>query len=119
MVLHDAPEEMALGQVARDARPAAAAVFTLQDVGLEVTGLVVVNDDVDGVRVVEVRLDVVDEESVRHTGQLVEASPGPAVVLRHLDQAIIGTDIDEPADERRLGKRRDRVELRHRPDVPG
>ena len=120
MVLDDAPDEVAAGEVPGDRAPRAPAVGALQEVGPEVAGLVVVEGDVDGARVVEVGLDVVHEGARRNAGQRPHLDPPPALpaVLRHLEEPVVGAGVEEPLRLRRLGERRDRVEGGHGRHVP-
>ena len=58
----------------------------------------VVDTNVDGVGVVAVGLNVVDEEVLGHIEDLVDLSPVFAAVFGHLDQAVIGPNVDQAFD---------------------
>ena len=103
MVLHEAPENMPVGQIAGNALPATASVFTLEHVWRKIPALVVVHDNVNHVRIVQVRFDVVDEKTIGHTGQLVDTPPILAVVFGNLDDAVVGANINQAFDQRRFG----------------
>ncbi len=75
MVLDDAPEDVPLGQVRRDALPAAAAVLAFQHVRREVAALVIVDDDIDRVGIVQIRFDVIDEIGTRYARQRAGRAP--------------------------------------------
>ncbi len=75
VVLDDAPENVPIGQVRRDAPPAAAAVLAFQQVRRKVARLVVVDDDIDRVGIVQIRFDVIDEIGTRYARQRAGRAP--------------------------------------------
>ena len=103
MILHDAPKNMTLWQVARDALPFATTILTLQDIWGEVATLVIVYNHVNGIRVVQIGFDVIDEEAFGYARQRVDFPPVGATVFTNLDQAIIGSRVDETLDHGRFG----------------
>ena len=50
--------------------------------GRKVAALVIVDNDVDGVGVVQIRLDIVDEEAIRNAWQLVDRGASSGRRLR-------------------------------------
>ena len=110
---------MPLWQAEPDVCPRAAAVGTLQGIRGEVTLLVLIDDHIDGVRIVQIRLDVVDEEERLDARQGILPPPGLAPVLADLYQAVVGAGVQQPLDEGGLGQRRDRAVLGHGKQIPG
>ena len=102
MVLNHTPEHVSLGQVVRNAGPLTAAIFTLQYVGRVIAVLVVVHHDINGIRIEQIGLDVVDEEAVRNARQLVDLPPGLPIVLSHLNEAVIRSCVDKSGHQWRL-----------------
>ena len=121
MVLHQPPHQMALGQIAGDAREAAPAVGAFQQVGFVVAVLVVVEGHVHGICIEQIRADVVHEGGVRNTRQVAYfgAAPGFAAICGALDDAVVGADVQPVLIERRLPHGADGVVLRHRIQIPG
>ena len=107
VVLDERVGDLALGQVAGDRRPARAAIAADVDIGLEVAGLLVVEDGVDGVGVVQRGLDAEGVAELGHAGRRCGDAPVGAAVLGDLDEPVIGADIDQTLDEGRLGERDD------------
>ena len=127
MILFDAPHEMPFRKIVRQRRPSATAVGTLDDVGFAVTGLVMIQACVDGVRMVSVGLDVVDEGSLGDVKEAIDLSPILTTVLADLDQPIIRANIQQALDQRRFADGSDvavrthgqQIEPRvHPPDAP-
>ena len=125
VVLHQAPDQVAIRQVVGNRGPAPAAVGALEQVRLVVAVLVVVEGHVDRVGVEQVGLDVVDECRVRHARQVADLDLAPALApilvgtVGHLDQAVVGAGIQQSFLDRRLGQRGDGVVVRHRIGIPG
>ncbi len=67
----------------------------------------VVEGGVDDVRVEARGDEVADVGHVGHAGEGLLAAPGPAAVLGDLDEAVVGADVEEALDERRLVERDD------------
>jgi hypothetical protein len=95
VVLFEAPKDLAIGKVPGDGVPSAAAVFTADEIGLEIAGFVVIEDGVDDIDIVEIGFDIINEGFLRHAVDAVDASPGFAAVLGYLKEAIVRADIDE------------------------
>ena len=114
VVLHQRVDDLAIRQVAGDRAPRLAAVAADEDVGLEVGLFLVVEGRVDGVVVVDRGLETADVGHLRHAGYLVDRAPVGAAVLGHLDQAVVGADVDQAFDQRRLGERDDVAVVRGR-----
>ena len=124
MILGDRVGRAPLGEIARDQRPASAAIVGLQDVGLVVAALVIVDDGVGDVGVVHRGDDVLDERHVGHTAERVRAAPVLAAVLGDAHDAVIGADVDQSFLEWTLREpdrgpvHRGRIVLRDRVHAP-
>ena len=125
VVLLDGVDRAALRQVAGDRGPGAAAVGALQQVGLEVAPLVVVEGGEHGVGVGargDQVADVGRAPARRGSSRCARQVPPPS--SRDLDQAVVGAGVEQPLDERRLVERderaveRGRGVLGHRVDAP-
>ena len=66
----------------------------------------------------QVRLDVIDEETIWYARQFVDRAPVRAIILANLDQAVIRSRIHETLNQRRFRQGSNRIELRHRPEIP-
>ena len=51
----------------------------------------IIDDDIDGIRVMQVCFDVIDEEIVRDARQAVDTPPVGAAIFTDLNQAIVRT----------------------------
>ena len=78
MVLHYAPKQCAVRQVASQTAPCAAHVRSAKDVGLVIAGLVVVEYRQHRVGVEQVGLDVIDECCDGQAGQVLQFNAAPA-----------------------------------------
>ena len=96
-------------QVRGDRLPGATAVATHHQVGAVVAFLVVVETEVDRVRVVQVGTDVVHERALRRTPGSEPTSierHALAAVLTDLDQAVVGAGVEQALLQRRLTRAR-------------
>ena len=126
-VLGHGVDRPARGEVPGDRGPGLPAVRALQEVGLEVAPLVVVEGRVDDVRLVRRGREVGDVGHLRDAGEGRHLPPAPAAVLRHLDEPVVRPGVDEVrllraldegddvSVERRRGVLGDRVDA---PDAP-
>ena len=97
VVLHDPPHQRPVGQIAPYRSPGAAPIGALQQIGRVVAELVVVESGIDGVGVVQVGFDVVDEGrggDPRHAADF-HGSPASSAVFGDLHQAIVRPHVDE------------------------
>ena len=117
VILYDTPQHVTFRQIAGDTAPAAPTVVALQDVRRKIAALVIVDHDVNRVRVMQVGLDVVDEKAIRYARKIIDRGPCLATIFGNLNQAIIRACVDQPCNQRRLGQRRNGVVLRHRVEV--
>jgi hypothetical protein len=118
MILHQTPDDMPLRQPVGDAGPGAAAIGASVHVRRQVTGLVVVHDRINRVGIVEVSLEVVDEEVVRHAGQPLDGTPVGAAVLGNVDSPVVRTGVQQALHQRRFGEGGDGPVARHRKQIP-
>ena len=102
-------------QVADDRRPRLTSVHALEQVRGEVGVLVILQNHVDGVRVVLRSNDSGDERAVRHAGEFVHHPPILAAIKGHLQQAIVGPGIDQPLGFGRFREGGDVAEERRGP----
>ena len=93
MILFDRPDDFAGWQIARDRAPRPAPVVALEHIGMEIPRFVSIEHRKDRVRIMQRCLDVVDERQLGYTGNL-HGAPVAAAVLAHLDQPVVGSDVD-------------------------
>ena len=92
MILDQRVNTAALGQAGGDRTPALAKISTAQQIGLEITILVIVEGGIHGVG------SVLREQHARHVGALghtreaVDLAPAVATIGGNLDQSIIGAN---------------------------
>ncbi len=115
LVLGDRVDRPLLRQVPGDRLPRPAAIATLRDIGLEIAVLVSVEGGVDGVRIVQRSHEVRDVGPVGDALDAVFAAPALAAILGHLDQPVVGADVDQTLGEGRFVDRDDVAEERGRP----
>ena len=102
----------AAGKVSGDRRPRAAEVGAAHDVRLEIVAAMPVERGVERALVVRRELHAAHECGVGYAGERRGFRPRLAVVLRDLNQAVVGADGQQAGAARRLGHRRDVAELR-------
>ena len=90
------------------------AVGALDDVGLVVAALPVVERGEHRVRIARRGEDVGDVGPLRHAGELLDLAPVLPAVLGHLHEPIVGADVEQPFEQRRLVDRHDVAERRRR-----
>ena len=117
-ILDDGVDAAALGKVAGDRDPGAAAVGAPEQVRLEVAHLVIVEGGVDDRGVARRGLQARDVGAVGHAGKLLDPAPVGAAVLGDLNEAVVGPDVEEPLLSGRF-RERDDVSVERRRDVLG
>ena len=127
VVLNQGVGHLPVRQISAHRLPGQALVAADRHVGREVPHLVVIEGGVDGVLVEDRGLEIADIGSFGHTGHAVNLAPALSPILGHLDQPVVGADIDQPLDQRGLGQRDDVAVVRgrgalvdrvHLPDPP-
>ena len=106
-ILCDGKHGSILWKVAGDRVPCATAVAAPEQIGLEVAHLVVVKARIDDIRIMLGGEQPAHIRHVRHAGELVVLGPIPSPVVCHLNQAVIGSDIEQTIFLRRFGERHD------------
>ena len=106
VILDQRVGDLTVGHIAADRLPAAPAIPADRDVRVEVPLLLVVEGGVDHLVIVERRLDVADVGVLGHPRDLVYRTP-LGVPFLDVDQAVVGADVDQPLDQRRLAERDD------------
>jgi hypothetical protein len=107
VVLDDGIHRMAIGQVAANRGEGVAAIGALEQVRGEITPLPVVERHEHGVGVARRREHVGHVGPVGHAGELGHPAVAVAAVLGDLQQAVVGADVQQPLDQRRLIERDD------------
>ena len=113
MILLKTPEDLPFGQVAVQGLPCATPVRTLDEVGIEVTHLVGIQDCIHGIDIVKVGLDVIDKRLFGHAIKTLHTPPVGPAVLGHLDEPVVRAHIDQASLLRRFGDGRDVAILGH------
>src|SRR5204863_3042387 len=106
-VLRDRVDGPALRQVARDRGPRRALVVAPVEMRREAAALVVVERREDDVLVEPRREEVRDIRLLGDARRARSLSPGSAAVVRHLHEAVVGADPEEPFLLRGLAERDD------------
>ena len=120
MILHNPPNEMIIRYTLSNASPASTSIAADQQIGSEVSVLVIIQGHVNRIGIVQIGANIVHECGVGHTGQITDlnARPGTSTVISDLNQTVIGTGIEQILVERRLCQRRDGVVVGHRRHIP-
>ena len=104
VILADRVDRTACRKIAGDGAPRTATITGAKHVRLEITALVVVEAGVHHVGVVRGGGQVRHVARVRHAGEPLVTAPGSAAVLAHMHESVIGADVKQAFDQRRLSE---------------